>query len=187
MTNGSEGRPWYRQPETFVALAALVVSLSAVIVGIYEAQLQRAHDRAEVWPHLEISTYVTPDRAELYLENTGLGPAIINSAVVMVDGRPVHNWNDVLQTLNGGSPIRTFGSASVDDHALRAGDKTVMITLAKENTPPHFWDAIARVSIQVCYHSAFNDFWMVSDNHLGGTSTWQSVAKCPVRVPGVDF
>lgn len=43
-------RPWYREPETFIAVAALVVSVSAVAVGLYEAQLQRAHDRAEVWP-----------------------------------------------------------------------------------------------------------------------------------------
>jgi hypothetical protein len=55
--------PWYREPETFIAVAALVVSVSAVAVGLYEARLQRTHDRAEVWPHVEISTFVTPTGA----------------------------------------------------------------------------------------------------------------------------
>jgi len=32
----SDDRPWYREPETFIAVAALVVSISAVAVGIYE-------------------------------------------------------------------------------------------------------------------------------------------------------
>src|SRR2546425_6810638 len=63
-------RPWYREPETFIAVAALVVSISAVAIGLYEAQLQRAHDRAEVWPHVEISTFVTPKGASLFVENT---------------------------------------------------------------------------------------------------------------------
>ena len=78
----NEPRPWYREPETFIAVAALIVSVSAVAVGLYEAQLQRAHDRAEVWPHVEISTYTTPQGASLFVENTGIGPAIIKSIVV---------------------------------------------------------------------------------------------------------
>ena len=46
----SEMRPWYTQPETFVAIAALIVSLSALGVGVYEASLQRSHDRAKDCP-----------------------------------------------------------------------------------------------------------------------------------------
>jgi hypothetical protein len=44
-------RRWYREPETFIAVTAFVENVSAVVVGLYEAHLQRAHDRAEVWPH----------------------------------------------------------------------------------------------------------------------------------------
>src|SRR5438552_4266118 len=55
-------RPWYREPETFIAVAALVVSVSPVAVGLYEAKLQRAHDRAEVWPHVEISDVCDAER-----------------------------------------------------------------------------------------------------------------------------
>jgi hypothetical protein len=32
-------RRWYSEPETFIAVAALVVSISAVVVGVYEASL----------------------------------------------------------------------------------------------------------------------------------------------------
>lgn len=56
----SDDRPWYREPETFIAIAALIVSVSAMVVGIYEAALQRAHDRAEVWPHVELDTFTNP-------------------------------------------------------------------------------------------------------------------------------
>src|SRR3982751_1653555 len=88
---------WYRQPETFIAVAALVVSISAVVVGLYEASLQRAHDRAEVWPHLEISTFTSSSGASISLVNNGIGPAIIKSVVVTVDGKPQRVWHDVLQ------------------------------------------------------------------------------------------
>lgn len=99
----ADGRPWYREPETFIAVAALVISISAVAVGLYEAALQRRHDRAEVWPHVEITTYTSPTGATLSVENSSIGPALIKS-IVTVDGRRAHDWKDVLTTLLGHAP-----------------------------------------------------------------------------------
>jgi hypothetical protein len=182
----AEGRPWYREPETFIALAALVVSLSAVAVGIYEAWLQRAHDRAEVWPHMEISTFTSPEGAAVYLENTGLGPAIINSMVVAVDGKTRKDWSDVMQAMLGGPPPR-FSRTTVDDHALRAGDKVQLIQLASKDLPPNFWDWIKRIRIQVCYESAFHEQWVVTEDQLGVASVWTAVSECPRRPAGTEF
>lgn len=178
-------RRWYREPETFIAVAALVVSLSAVGVGIYEAQLQRAHDRAEVWPHVEISTFVTPKGASLYVENTGLGPALIKSVVVTVDGTPRRNWDDVLHAL--GDSARASMNTTVADHALRGGERTTLVGLERQGVPPHFWEWIARVAITVCYSSVFNESWVVNDDHLGGGSKWRSVEACPSQAKDADF
>ena len=70
-------KPGTREPETFVAVAALIVSLSALGVGVYEASLQRSHDRAEVWPHLEVEAFAGRRRRKVEVENTGLGPAVV--------------------------------------------------------------------------------------------------------------
>src|SRR5207302_9887258 len=110
----NDARPWYREPETFIAWAALIVSVSAVAVGLYEAQLQRAHDRAEVWPHIEISTYTTLEGASLFIENTGIGPAIVKSVVVTVDGKPRENWPDVMRALGDSTPVPASMSTVVD-------------------------------------------------------------------------
>src|SRR5205823_10620728 len=110
----SDDRRWYREPQSFIALTALVVSLSAVAVGIYEASLQRAHDRAEVWPHLELSTYAMPTGAELRLENSGIGPAIVHSIVVSVDGRPQHNWAEVVEAITGKHPNGLANSTAAE-------------------------------------------------------------------------
>lgn len=179
----SEGRPWYREPETFIALAALVVSLSAVAVGIYEASLQRAHDRAEVWPHVEVGTFTTPTDATLYLENTGVGPAVINSIVITVDGKARHNWGDVVTALFGdAAPVR-FGHETVLDHSLRAGDKVAVLVLPAASIPPGFWEQIRRVGVTVCYASVFGDHWELGEPKLGGGSKteWTQVAHCAAQ------
>ncbi len=97
----TDSRPWYREPETFIAIAALVVSVSAVVVGLYETSLQRTHDRAEVWPHVELATYTSTVSASLTVENNGIGPAIIRSIIVSVDGKPQQNWSEVVKALGG--------------------------------------------------------------------------------------
>lgn len=182
----NDTRPWYREPETFIAVAALVVSLSAVAVGLYEAQLQRAHDRAEVWPHVEISTFVTPTGASLGVENTGLGPAIIKSVVVTVDGKARSSWDDVLRAL-GDSARGPMSTTTVVDHALRGGDRTMLVGLDPKTLPPHFWEGVGRIAVAICYSSVFNESWVLNDEHLGGPNTWQSVAACPSQVKGADF
>jgi hypothetical protein len=176
----SEDRPWYREPESFIALAALVVSISAVAVGIYEASLQRAHDRAEVWPHVEVGTFTTPSDATVYIENTGVGPAVISSIVFTVDSQPRANWDDVVHTLLGKSAPDHFGRSTLLDHSLRAGEKVVVLDLALNSIPAGFWDYIGRVGVSLCYRSVFDQHWMMSDPRLGGGKiTWKEVDGCP--------
>jgi hypothetical protein len=186
MPVGAMDRPWYREPETFIAVAALVVSLSAVIVGIYEAALQRAHDRAEVWPHLELSTYVTPRGAEVRLENGGIGPAIVHSVIVTVDGRPRHNWDEVVEAITGKRPSGLENSTAAE-HAIRAGDRLILVGVPAAFLPPGLWDYIKRVGVRVCYSSVFGESWILEGKHLGGGSNWTSVAKCGGQPVGADF
>jgi len=184
----SGGRPWYREPETFIAVAALVVSVSAVAVGVYEAALQRAHDRAEVWPHVEVGTFTTPTDATLYIENTGVGPAVINSIVFTLDGKPRASWDDLLPAwLDKGAPTH-FSHSTVLDHSLRAGDKVVVLDLPMNTIPAGFWDYIRRVGVEVCYRSVFDEHWLMSQVQLGGRkATWSSVARCPAQAETSNF
>jgi len=181
----SDARPWYREPETFIALAALVVSVTAVVVGIYEAGLQRAHDRAEVWPRVEISTFVTPQGAVFRLDNTGIGPALIKNISVSVDGKAQRNWDDALRTLYGHAPP-VHSLTDVREHAVRAGDQVTLVGIASADLPPGFWKWVSRVTVSVCYESIFHEAWIVSGT-LGVGSKWKDVAHCAPQAAGYDF
>ena len=178
-------RPWYREPETFIAVAALVVSVTAVIVGFYEASLQRKHDRAEVWPRVEIGTFTEPAGAVVQLENTGIGPALIKSITVTADDKPQHNWPEVLHTLLGrDASVRS--NQTVADHGVRAGEHVLLLGIDKAEMPPKFWPWIQRVTVRVCYASVFDESWVVTAR-LGSANKWETVEKCPAQEAGVDF
>ena len=184
----ADDRPWWREPETFVAVAALIVSISAVAVGLYEASLQRRHDRAEVWPRLELTTYTTLNGASLSIENHGIGPALIKSVTVTVDGKRVRSWNDVLVALLGHPPAAQFSNSTIAESALRPGDKVMMVGLPNADMPPRFWTAIHRVGFSVCYSSVFDEYWTLTDTALGGgRSIWKTVRQCPPQLFGEEF
>lgn len=183
----SDGRPWYREPETFIAVAALVVSISAVAVGLYEAALQRRHDRAEVWPHVEITTFTSLNGATLSVENTGIGPALIKSVVVTVDGKRTRDWNEVLTALLGHTPPQPFSNSTIAESALRPGNKVTLVGLPNGDMPPGFWSAIGRVGLAICYGSVFDEFWQLSDSAIGHRTRWTRVDHCPTQGDSDDF
>lgn len=182
----SDSRHWYTEPETFIAVAALVVSISAVVVGVYEASLQRHHDRAEVWPHLEIGVFTTPSEAKISLQSTGIGPAIVQSVSVTVDGKPQRNWSDVLRALANREPTGLSNFSSVQ-HGLRPGDELDLLTAPAAALPDSFWTAIKRVNMTVCYSSVFNEYWTVEAKQLGSRNAWTPVDHCPPQADSTFF
>jgi hypothetical protein len=178
-------RRWYTEPETFVAVAALIVSITAVVVGIYEAALQRRHDRAEAWPHVEIATFTRPTGVAVELENGGVGPAVIKSAEVFVDGKLQKNWVDVAAAIIGHAPAR-YDNTTVADHSLRAGERVTLLGLPSDEIPPNLWKGAKRVRIVICYASIYGEATVVSED-LGAPTHWTEVKQCAPQPNGVEF
>ncbi len=185
-SDGAGDRAWYREPETFIAVAALIVSISAVVVGLYEAALQRRHDRAEVWPHLEVEVFTKPAGAAVYLENTGVGPAIVQQMVVRLDGRRARNWQAVIDGLLG-RPASHFANTTVLEHGIRAGDRVTLIDLPDSATPRPFWEKVAHVGISLCYADVFDEHWTLDAPRLGEALRWRSVDACPQQPDSTYF
>jgi hypothetical protein len=181
----ADDRPWYREPETFIAVAALIVSVTAVVVGVYEAALQRKHDVAEVWPHLELSTWVNETNAMFRIDNTGLGPAIVKFVEVRVDGKAQRTWDDALRALYGREPP-AFAHATTIEHALRPGDRAVLVSLPANDLPRDFWSSVGRIAVRVCYESVFHERWFVIDT-LGKSDRWTETGNCPAQPTSTDF
>jgi hypothetical protein len=98
-TRDALARPFPRRREWdgVAAVIAALVGLLALCVSGYTAWLQREQVRAQVWPYLE--TGISGSKHELILVNKGVGPALIRSVKVYVDGKPQHDWDAVYASL----------------------------------------------------------------------------------------
>jgi len=68
------------------ALIAAMIGVLALFVSGYTAYIQRQQVRAQVWPYLLVSNYDT--EFSIKVLNKGVGPAIVQSVQVWVDGKP---------------------------------------------------------------------------------------------------
>lgn len=95
--SAAERRVIWREAEWIIAIFAVIASVGALILGSYTAMLQRRHDSASVWPHLELGITYTAQTAGMQVSNSGIGPAIVKSVFVSVDGRAVRSWPEVFK------------------------------------------------------------------------------------------
>ena len=105
-----------RTASRYEAAIATFIALLAVSVAGYTDYMQRQQVRAAVWPILEFDSSNGPD-IHFSVANKGVGPAIIQHVIVKVDGRPVKNWNEALDTFVGPAKHR-YAESDITGHVF---------------------------------------------------------------------
>src|SRR5215210_6210753 len=88
--------------DRIMAVSAVVVALASLTVALYEARTNREYQKVSVWPYVKQSNAWVP--GEPYtrnIANLGVGPALVKSFQVSVDGTPRRDWAEVSRALNG--------------------------------------------------------------------------------------
>jgi hypothetical protein len=173
-----------RRYETIIVT---LIGISALFVSGYTAYVQRQQVRAAVWPILEYGTSNEP-KIRFTLDNKGVGPAIIRSVIVRVDGEPVRNWQAALQKLLGPGEYK-FTQSSMSGHVMAAGESMDVLVphnfdgtpLANDKSNP-LWMALNkernRVAIEICYSSTLGDCWTLRSG-ANTRSTTTETRSCP--------
>lgn len=161
------------------ALAAGIVSLSALTVSIYEAYLMREQQAASVLPIIDFwAAYSTDHSYSLNLANKGLGPAFIKHITVDVDGAPARSWGEVTKFLTG-RRVALSESALIGS-VLAPGEAGEMLSINHEESGTLVWRNAGRVVLGVCYCSVFGNCWTttVEDLNTGKPVTIEAKV-CP--------
>jgi hypothetical protein len=173
---GTHPRPAERRWDAVAAIVAALIGFLALIVSGYTAFVQRQQVRAQVWPYLILTNYDT-DRS-LNVFNKGVGPAILRTARVRVDGKPQLDWEHVLDALGVPKPRKHYIS-TIHGNVLSANERAAIIRFEDEAAYRAFRDtAIERMKTDLCYCSTLGDCWAYSDTIFGNAPKVQPVAAC---------
>ena len=177
-------------------IAALIGLLSLVVAGYtayvqrYTANVQMEQVRAQVWPWLVAGNNDNERSVEVY--NKGVGPAIVRSAQIWIDGKSQPDWNHVLDALGVAKP-RTYSESTIYPGVVSAGETVRIIKFAEDEAYQRFRTAAIQkhMTIAICYCSTLGECWRYRDEHLVGYKEgmlhMMPVAQCPRLPPSEVF
>ena len=72
-----------------LSLTAIIISVCALFVTIFQSRQIVKHNKLSVTPHLTFDSFVDEDEGtiSLSISNTGVGPAIISEFILKDDGK----------------------------------------------------------------------------------------------------
>jgi hypothetical protein len=171
--------------DRIMAVSAVVVALASLVVAVYEARTNREYQKVSVWPYVtQSNAWVPGEPYSRTLSNLGVGPALVKSFQVSVDGGPRRDWAEVSRALTG-RPAPELVYYSVRAGSVLLPDKPVpLVKIPPGEAAQRFWEQAqtTRLSIRLCYCSLYDDCW-VSDTRTDQPSP---VGSCP-REPDKEF
>ncbi len=165
------------------AVIAACVGLLALCVSGYTAWLQREQVRAQVWPYLEAS--VSGSKYKIMIANKGVGPAIVRSVHMYVDGAPTHSWPETLKAL-GLKFEHPIPYSTINGIVLSAGDHIDQLVFRDGKEFDQFAKVATRATLALCYCSTMNECWTRDDRETDPNRVVREVAACPAN-DGTEF
>ncbi|HEY1429451.1 MAG TPA: hypothetical protein VGF18_07750, partial [Candidatus Tumulicola sp.] len=149
--------------DLLIALLALLISSVAAAASWWQARLLVAQTQvlqeqlgAQVWPYVSNEVGVAGNTVKILIRNVGLGPAIIESFSVAVDGTSQPTYTAILHALLGenlvarspaGDKIAITMDSGSPGMIMRASeDATTANTLGFTVTSKHFSVPLLRAS-----------------------------------------
>jgi hypothetical protein len=158
---------WYKRPDMIVGLSALMVSLVAVLVGVYSAYVDRAYARASVWPSVQLARSYNSDEEQAsfaYLAiNNGTGPALIKSVKITLKGQPVANWSEFLRLTNIVQP--SYVQSQLNNSVIPANQRIVAIQSTDKKLVDGLLALEEHMQVEICYCSIYDECWQVNKNN----------------------
>lgn len=109
-------RTGHRWTDLAIALSAILVSVTSLVVAIRQGETQSRLQAASTWPFLSFSNSNIGENRDSAIEfsirNQGVGPALLKQVRMEYNGKPVQGFPELLQACCGWAP-------GVDVAALR--------------------------------------------------------------------
>ena len=142
-------------------VAALIISVIAMVTSIYEAGIMKSQQKAMVWPYLEVSQHYDDKGFGIKITNKGTGPAIVTSVQIDYQGNSIGDINELMDSLN---PKRTFGydilrNNNIGNSVYMSGEETLVMGLPYNEETRVIVNKIPDLRLRIGYKSVLDEHW----------------------------
>ena len=186
--SSNSSKPTFKDPQYIIAIGVTIISLCALIVSVKQTQimreegeLMREYSRASVWPRLELSLAKGHNLSDgkinqfsLFLNNSGVGPAIVTDVKITYKEEAITNWVDLFEKAGIADSIEVyFTNRSFNKQVLKIDENLELLNL-DSNLPlaQAFYEILNDVNIDIIYESIYKQQWKY-EIRASGTETIQ--------------
>ena len=171
--------------DLLIAVSALLISTIAALASVYQTHVINQQLSATVWPYLMLDRTYGQQSMTLSVTNYGLGPALVRSAWMDLNGKPMPSWDAVIAEyvqmkhqmhVNG---VTRIGDSNLDGSVvLSAGVSRRLLDLRTTGNAIHAARRLAgNLSLRICYCSLLGQCWQTTSGQIGAP---QHRASCPL-------
>ncbi|WP_109301539.1 hypothetical protein [Aquimarina sp. AU474] len=183
-------------PNLIIAIGVLIASFSALFVYIKQANIMSKQTeilleqtKANSWPRLSVDTDINwldqkLESLRIKVHNKGTGPAIIEGVKVSYNGEHTQNWSDLLsKTQLPDSISNSMSNSSIYNSVLSANENFYWVQFKNDpELAKWMYDKRSKITIEICYKSVFDDYWLLTISGENGFNTTQKLdtKQCPI-------
>lgn len=184
------GRRWL---DIVLGVSAIAISVISLFVAVHHGKTMEQMVEATTWPYVDFA-FSNGDASgarmvSLFVMNTGVGPAKIESFEILYEGRPLKNGRSLLNACcqREGEEKPRFMNSTVTDRVLPAKENIVFFISKPEQLSADQLDrlskALPKLTARICYCSVLHECWTRDSS----ASRPQEVKSCsPAKVPYDD-
>lgn len=172
-------RTGHGRTDLILAATAILLSAVSIYIALQHGRTMERLVAANSWPNLSIGTSNEDDAGRdditFDIQNTGVGPARIDTLELFYRGVAQPDWATLLRTCCGAKKI-SFETSKVTDEVLPARATVQPLRVKRAAMGDAVWSALNverfKMDVRVCYCSVFDECY-VRDTR----------ARRPVHVP----
>jgi hypothetical protein len=148
--------------ELLLGISATLLSLGALVVAVLQTRIAREQQHASVWPYVAIGTGRVDQKFTLWLENKGVGPALVRRVEVSYRGKPYPSpkdlFNGELSDFRGPRYFVGLGPGTV----LKAGEQLLLFTIDHDARKADRLEEVAGdrgFVLRITYSDVYGNCW----------------------------
>lgn len=150
--------------EMIVAVAAIVIGVATLVVYMYQARIMREQQQASVWPYVEWTLSLGSQTGfDITVVNKGVGPAIIKSTSLELDGKPMPDATALMNALLDHPDTISYNTSTIDGTVMAPGETIHFLQIAANSATRKLDPSVYnRISFKITYSSIYNQCWINS-------------------------
>jgi len=147
--------------QLIIAISALVIGLFTVFIYIYQANIMAKQHQDSVWPYVNTGHSVNPSEGySIRIDNKGIGPAIVKSMSIKLDGKEYSSWKGLMNSIGLDSIQYSCSGVSV----LSPGETQTIFNVQNYDNAKIVWEKLKSIDIIAIYCSIHDECWKLDDN-----------------------